>query len=53
MKIGKNKFKCEWDGTEFEQKIKKASGEGKKGSGSDQAVCPKCGMFISQKELKK
>ena len=52
MKIGNNIFKCDWDGTEFFQKVKKSVGKGKKGSGSDQAVCPKCHMNISQKELK-
>lgn len=51
MKIGNNKFRCDWDGTEFTQVIKKCDGAGNKGSGSDQAVCPKCGMFISQKEI--
>jgi len=50
MKIANNMFKCDWDGTEFFQNVKKTEGNGKKGRGSDHAVCPKCFMLISQRD---
>ncbi len=49
MKLREGLFKCPWCSLEFEKQIKKNRGKGKKGSGSDQCVCPGCHRNVSQK----
>ena len=48
MKIKNNLYFCPWCNKNFEQTIGR-TGDGKKGVGVDQAVCKKCGNYVSQK----
>lgn len=49
MKLQEGFFRCEWCGEEFQQKINRIEGQGKKGVCVDQCVCPNCNRYISQK----
>lgn len=49
MKINNNTFYCGWCDLEFNQKVNRVEGAGRKGTGVDMAKCPKCLNLISQK----
>ena len=49
MKIGNNKYRCDFCANVVEQAVGKVKGNGKKGTATDQVSCLRCGNYISQK----
>jgi len=49
MKIGENKYRCDFCGNIVTQAVGKVKGGGKKGTASDQVKCSTCNNYISQK----
>lgn len=49
MKIGDNKYRCNFCANVETQSVGKPKGSGKKGTATDQVKCSKCGNYISQK----
>ena len=49
MKIGENKYRCDFCGNVVTQSVGKVKGSGNKGTASDQVKCLRCGNYISQK----
>lgn len=49
MKIGDNKYRCDFCANVVTQAVGKIKEAGKKGIASDKVKCLRCGNYISQK----
>ena len=49
MKIQEGVYYCEWCGKEFNKELERVEGNGRKGVGVAQCICPKCNRKVSQK----